>query len=66
MLTTTDLKDFGLREHRMAAQLLSAYCESPSDFLSGGVHVMMNTHSAYVFLTDEDFNVAMMSIGIES
>lgn len=61
MTTTTDLADFGFRELRMAAELLSAYCEQPPDFLTGGVHVMMNTHSGCVFLTDEDFNVAMMN-----
>ncbi len=59
MTTTTDLKDFGFREIKMAAELLQAYCESPPEFLDGGVHLMMNTHSGYVFLTDEDFNVAM-------
>ena len=61
MTTTTDLKDFGFRELKMAAELLKAYCENPPDFLSEGVHLMMNTYSCYVFLTDEDFNVAMMN-----
>ena len=61
MTTTTDLKDFGFRELRMAADLLTSYCESPPEFLSNGVHLMMNTHSGCVFLTDEDFSVAMMS-----
>ena len=61
MTTTTDLKEFGFRELRMAADLLRAYCESPPDFLSDGVHLMMNTHSGCVFLTDEDFDVAMMN-----
>ena len=61
MSTTTDLRAFGFRELRIAAELLAAYCESPPDFLSGGVHLMMNTHSGYVFLTDEDFNIAMMN-----
>ena len=61
MTTTTDLQDFGFRELRMAAALLTAYCESPPEFLSSGVHLMMNMHSGCVFLTDEDFSVAMMS-----
>ena len=61
MTTTIDLKDFGFRELCMAAALLTAYCESPPEFLSSGVHLMMNTHSGCVFLTDEDFSVAMMS-----
>ena len=63
MTTTTDLTDFGFRELRMAAELLTAYCEQPPEFLTDGVHLMMNTHSGYVFLTDEDFNVAMMTGG---
>ena len=45
MTTTTDLKDFGFRELRMAAALLTAYCQSPPEFLSSGVHLMMNMHS---------------------
>ena len=61
MTTTTDLSDFGFRELIMAAALLTAYCESPPDFLSDGVHLMMNMHSGCVFLTDEDFSVAMMN-----
>ena len=61
MTTTTDLKDFGFRELRMAADLLNAYCENPPECLGDGVHLMMNLHSGCVFLTDEDFNVAMMN-----
>ncbi|PQA86027.1 hypothetical protein [Hyphococcus luteus] len=60
-IVTTDLSRFGFRELKMAARLLAAYCESPPDFLGDGVTVMMNMHSGYVFLTDEDFNVAMMN-----
>ena len=59
MTTTTDLRDFGFRELRMAAELLTAYCENPPTCLGDGVHLMMNTCSGCVFLTDEDFNVAM-------
>lgn len=61
MSTTTDLRDFGFRELKMAAKLLAAYCENPPAYLGGGVHLMMNMNSGYVFLTDEDFNVAMMN-----
>lgn len=63
MTTTTDLAEFGFRELKMAAELLAAYCDSPPSFLTGGVQVIMNTYSGYVFLTDEDFNVAMMNGG---
>ena len=63
MTTTTDLGDFGFRELKLAAELLAAYCESPPDFLTSRIQLMMNTHSGCVFLTDEDFNVAMMNGG---
>lgn len=61
MTTTTDLKKFGFRELKMAAELLAAYCENPPEFLRDGIELMMNTSSGNVFLTDEDFNVAMMN-----
>ena len=61
MTTTTDLREFGCRELKKAAELLSAYCENPPEFLSDGVHLMMNACSGFVFLTDEDFRVAMMN-----
>lgn len=61
MTTTTDLSEFGFRELKLAAELLTAYCETPPDCLGDGVHVMMNRHSGYVFLTNENFAVAMMN-----
>ncbi|MEM9232415.1 MAG: hypothetical protein AAGB10_22735 [Pseudomonadota bacterium] len=61
MTTVNDLSNFGFRELRMAAELLNAYCDSPPDFLGDGLRVTMNTYSGCVFLTDEDFNVAMMN-----
>ena len=61
MSTITDLSAFGFRELKMAAKLLTAYCQDPPDFLGHGIHLMMNTYSGCVFLTDEDFNVAMMN-----
>lgn len=63
MTTTTDLQDFGFRELRLAAELLTAYCERPPGWLGCGVHLMMNRMSGCVFLTDEDCNVAMMNGG---
>lgn len=61
MHTTTDLSCFGYRELKMAAALLNAYCAEKPDYLGDGVTVMMNMHSGSVFLTDEDFAVAMMN-----
>lgn len=63
-ITTTDLADFGFRELKMAAQLLTAWqtdADETTIFGHAGVRVMMNRGSGHVFLTDEDFNVAMMN-----
>ena len=60
-IITTDLSRFGMRELNMAARLLAAYCDSPPEFLGDGVTVMLNMHSGYVFLTDEDYAVVMMN-----
>ena len=57
---TTDLRDFGYRELAMARDLLKAYCEfGNTDYLNDKVQIAFNTHSGYVFLVDEDYNVAM-------
>ena len=62
-MTTCDLSQFGFRELKMAAELLTALTKGGGwpDGLGSDVKVMMNTHSGYVFLTDEDYNVAMMN-----
>lgn len=60
--TTTDLSEFGYRERKMAAELLTASCKGlPDDFDDDGVTVMMNKNSGNVFLTNSDFQVAMMN-----
>src|SRR5678815_1789394 len=63
-VVTADLSDFGYRELAMAADLLQAYKERDKDntrLLGDGLSLCMNTNSGYVFLTDEDYNVAMMN-----
>ena len=60
-IVTNNLSRFGMRELNMAARLLAAYCEQSPDFLGEHVQVMMNAMSGYVFLTDEDYAVAMMN-----
>ena len=70
---TNDLTKFGTRELREAGKLLIAYADNPPDFLSDGVqvwfykegwpHALANNNSGYVFLSDEDFNVAMLNNG---
>lgn len=65
MTTTTNLADFGFREIKMARDLLDAWIASglPSDFSDAGVTIMMNSNSGNVFLTNEEFEVAMESEG---
>ena len=60
---TSDLTNFGYRELDMAGDLLKAL-KSDNDetrFLGDGVQVFMNTNNGYVFLSDEDYNTAMMN-----
>lgn len=63
-ITTTDLSKFGYRERTIAERLLRAWREQglPKPFYDGGgVTIMMNTYSGSVFLTNRDFQVAMMN-----
>lgn len=62
-MTTTDLTKFGHRERKMAEELLHAWNEDglPEDFYDDEVTVMMNMNSGNVFLTNSDFQVAMMN-----
>lgn len=67
--TTTNLADFGSRERRMLIELLTAWDEQglPENFNDEAVVPTMNQNSGNVFLTNEDFDVAMMHNGqIES
>jgi hypothetical protein len=65
MSTTTNLADFGYREIKMARDLLDALVNNglPDDFSNDGVVLMMNQNSGNVFLTNEEFEVAMESDG---
>lgn len=62
-ITTSDLSDFGARERKMAEELLKAWREQglPEDFDADKVTVMMNKNSGNVFLTNSEFQVAMMN-----
>ncbi len=62
-MTTTNLSDFGYRELDMAADTLKAFCNGHNCpyFGDSGVQLMMNQSSGNVFLTDEDFNVLMLT-----
>lgn len=62
-MTTTNLSDFGYRELAMLEELLKAMREQglPSDFSDDEVVPMMNQNSGNVFLTNSDYQVAMMN-----
>lgn len=62
-MTTTNLSDFGYRESEMLKDLISAMIEQglPSDFDNNGVVPMMNQNSGKVFLTNSEYQVAMLN-----
>lgn len=62
-ITTTDLTKFGYREIRMMIELLEAWMVHglPEDFEEDEVQVMFNTHSGCVFLTNPEYQAAMMN-----
>ena len=61
--TTTDFSKFGSREREMSEELLKAWREQglPDDFDNDEVIIMLNLMSGYVFLTNSDYQVAMMN-----
>ena len=63
--TTTNLADFGYREIKMTRDLLDAMIEEglPENFYFEGVTPMFNRNSGFVFLTNDDFQVAMLKDG---
>ena len=56
---TENMADFGSRERNMAAELLAA--ELPWGFSNEGVRLAMNKNSGFVFLVNDDYQVAMMN-----
>jgi len=62
-MTTTNLSDFGYRELDLLKNLLDAVIKQglPENFYNDNVHPMMNQHSGNVFLTNSDYQVAMMN-----
>ena len=53
---TSDLSEYGYRELKMAADLLTAYCANKPDYLGDGVHVAFDKISGLVFLRDKNHN----------
>ena len=62
-MTTTNLSDFGYRELAMLEEILKAMREQglPDNFSDNEVVPMMNQNSGNVFLTNSDYEVAMMN-----
>ena len=62
-ITTTDFAKFGNRERAMAEDLLKAWREQglPDNFSDDEVTIMMNTSSGNVFLTNSEYQAAMMN-----
>ena len=69
-ITTTNLAEFGARERIKARKLLEAWENQglPKDFNDDAVTIMMNKNSGNVFLTNSDYQVAMLTDddGLES
>ena len=62
-ITTTDLAEFGSRERNLLIELLIAWREQglPEYFFGEDVKPMFNKNSGYVFLTNNEYEVAMMN-----
>ena len=62
-IVTADLARFGHRERQMAEKLLQAWREQglPDDFYDDEVKLNFNTYSGYVFLSNSDYQVAMLN-----
>jgi hypothetical protein len=56
---TENMADFGSRERHMAAEILSK--DFPHGFYDEGVRIAFNMSSGYVFLTNDDYQVAMLN-----
>ena len=63
--TTTNLADFGYRELKITEDLVDAMKEKglPENFYFEGVTPMFNRNSGFVFLTNDDYQVAMLKEG---
>jgi len=65
-IVTTDLSKFGRMELEAAKKLLDAYLnhdETEYFFNERGVSIAFNTHSGKVFLTNEEYQVAVEEDG---
>lgn len=62
-IVTADLSRFGHRERVMAEELLKAWREQglPDDFEGDEVTLNLNMYSGYVFLSNAEYQVAMIN-----
>lgn len=62
-IVTSDLSKYGFRELKMLELTLKAMREQglPEDFDNNGLVPMLNTDSGNVFLTNSDYQVAMLN-----
>jgi len=62
-IITKDFAKFGQRERELAEELLKAWREQglPDDFENEEVSIFLNLYSGYVFLSNADYQVAMMN-----
>lgn len=63
-VVTSDLSRFGFRELKLAAQLLTAYTNNKDfnpEWSPDGTKIAFNTRSGYVFLTNDEYQTAMMN-----
>ncbi len=60
---TENLAEFGFREISMLKDILTSWVDNglPDNFNQDGVRPAMNMNSGYVFLINEDYQVAMMN-----
>ena len=63
MTTTTNLSEFGNRERALVIELMTEWNNGnlPSDFAEENIQIMLNTTSGNVFLTNDEYQVAMMN-----
>lgn len=62
-IVTKDFSRFGHRERELAEELLKAWRVQglPDEFYNEEVEIFFNTHSGYVFLSNCEYQVAMMN-----
>jgi hypothetical protein len=60
-IITNDLSKYGYRELDEAGKLLMAYAKNGADYMGDGITLNFNTLSGFVFLSDEDYNVAVLN-----